>query len=94
MVTDSLKSVICGEYGCLNSLDRPENEKNLQKECMEISYYQSDIDRLLLKGAKIISASPSTKVVKYNNTSWGTDVGECIGTEYIIEGYQEDFDKL
>ena len=68
---------------------------------MKISYYKSDLDALLDNGAKIISAVPTEKVVEYNwytsdldKKPRGKDTGECIGTEYIIEGYQSDFDKL
>ena len=101
MVTDSLSSNYCNTFGCGSYLDLDkENKETLTKECMKISYYKSDLDALLDNGAKIISAIPTEKVVEYlryhsyQNEFRGKLTGKCIGTEYIIEGYQGDFDKL
>ena len=100
MVTDNLSSGYCNVFGCGSYLDDEAHKENLTKECMKISYRKSDVDRLLREGAKIISAVPSEKVVEfkniYSNENAGVErlTGECIGTEYIIEGYQVDFDEL
>ncbi len=100
MVTQNLSSNSCNVYGCTNLLEDEGHRENLTKECMKFSYRKSDIDRLLREGAKIISAIPTEKVVEYKNINYDprTDIkkitGKCIGTEYIIEGYQVDFDEL
>tara|TARA_Y100000991_G_C21803260_1_gene276330 strand:- start:179 stop:484 length:306 start_codon:yes stop_codon:yes gene_type:complete len=101
MVTDSLSSNSCNVFGCGSDIYEEVNKISLSKECMKISYYKSDLDALLDNGAKIISAVPTEKVVEYDWYAYQSDkkprgkrTGECIGTEYIIEGYQSDFDKL
>ena len=100
MVTDNMSSIICNEYTCGNPLDKKWNKDSLKKECMKFSYDKSDVDRLLENGAKIISTLSTKKVVDFKFKPFFDDKysrtlsGECIGIEYVIEGYQTDFEKI
>ena len=107
MVTKSLKSIDCLRgFGCVSLIENKKNKLSLQNKCMEISFYQSELDRLLEKGAKIVSFTPTQQVVEYvyeggklgefggGEYRKRTEEGECIGAEYIIEGNESDFKRF
>ena len=93
MVTTYLKSNFCNDFGCGSHLDYGDNTKKLSKACMKFSIYQSQLDELLSNGAKIVSARNVEKVTNWMEDSSTKRTGSCIGSEYIIEATQTQFDR-
>ena len=93
MVTTNLRSTSCNEFGCGSYLDFGDNAKRLSKECIKFSVYQDQLDALLRNGAKIISARNVERSTNWRDESNRTLKGSCIGSEYIIEATQSQFDR-
>ena len=100
MVTDSIYAEDCNRADfCIDFIKDEEDKMSLSKACFKISISERQFNRLLSNGAKIVSAVPTEKITKfkfynYHSEKYDFRKGTCVGTDYIVEGYEKVFENF